>query len=297
MPSLPPIAFVRHAADRPFYEEAHLAAERLRAMGYTVDLLEWQDSAVRWERYGLIDIQFCADYIETPAAFRSWIEGLKQQGAPVCNPADAVLWNMDKRYLGELEAKGFLGIPTLFADQGERVDIAAVTARAGWHEVVVKPAVSAGGKTTLRFPAAEAARYQEQVEAMLAHGAVLIQAFLPEVMSAGEWSLVFIDGALSHALHKLPAVGEFLVHEHFGGTTTPAEAPAHIRDYGERLLKALPYDLAYARVDGIDTPGGFRLMELEIIEPWLWLHLAPESLERYVNALVRRVRPASANVA
>lgn len=286
-----PIAFVRHSPARDFYEEAHTAAARLRRLGHSVDLVEWHDPAVKWERYGLINIQFCADYIERPLEFQSWLSDLQKRGLPLFNPAEAVMWNMDKAYLKDLESEGFKGIPTIFLDRGEKTNLASVVEKAGWHEVVVKPAISAGGKTTLRFPATDAAQYQEHLDAMIHHSGVLVQAFLPEVMSAGEWSLVFIGGAFSHALHKLPAVGEFLVHEHFGGTTTPTDAPEHIRHYAERLIKGLPYDLLYARVDGIETPEGFLLMELEIIEPWLWLHLCPEErLEAYVQAMIARAK-------
>lgn len=287
--TLAPIAFVRHNRDRDFYEEAHLVAELLRGMGHRVDMLEWHDASAQWEQYGLINLQFCADYIERPAEFKAWLGRLKQMDAPLFNPADAVLWNMDKAYLKELEAKGFAGIPTVFAAPGEAVDLAAVVSAQGWREVVVKPTISAGGKTTLRFNAEDAPHYQQQLERMLTNSGVMIQAFLPEVMSAGEWSLVFIGGELSHMLHKKPATGEFLVHEHFGGTTTPAQAPAHIVEYATNLMASIPHNLMYGRVDGIDTPGGFKLMELEIIEPWLWLHLFPEKLQSYADAIAARV--------
>ncbi|MET0570812.1 MAG: hypothetical protein ABWZ79_05265 [Pedobacter agri] len=45
----------------------------------------------------------------------------------------------------------------------------------------------------------------------------------------------------------------------------------------------------YARVDGTFVNGKFLLMELELIEPFLFLNTDPENYERYYHALLKMI--------
>ena len=115
-------------------------------------------------------------------------------------------------------------VPTEYLTAGDRPDLKAVLERRGWHEAVVKPAVAVGSHGAWRTSRAAAEADQPRFAGQLGARDVLVQPFLPEVTSRGEWSLVFLGGEYSHAVLKRPAGGDFRVQEHLGGNSAPAEA-------------------------------------------------------------------------
>jgi glutathione synthase/RimK-type ligase-like ATP-grasp enzyme len=160
------------------------------------------------------------------------------------------------------------------------------------QDLVVKPTVSGGAWNTVRGIAGSA-EFEAKVAALPAGCDYLVQAFVPEVARDGEWSLLFFDGEFSHAVLKRAATGEFRVQSQFGGSLEGREPdPAMLASARQALAAtaALGYaDQAYARVDGVVVDGRFRLMELEMIEPALFLAGRPEAAERFARRLQRRL--------
>ena len=121
----------------------------------------------------------------------------------------------------------------------------------------------------------------------------LVQAFVPEIARDGEWSLLFFDGVYSHAVLKRAASGDFRVQSQFGGSVEALEPPAELLSSARDALAAVAAlgfrDHAYARVDGVVVGGRFRLMELEMIEPALFLAQRPDAAERFANVLRQRL--------
>src|SRR5262249_28653523 len=155
-----------------------------------------------------------------------------------------------------------------------------LAAREGWERVVVKPAVSASAHGTWLserpISNADEARFQEQ-EAP--HG-LLVQRFVEAVRDEGEWSLQYFGGRFSHAVRKRPAAGDSRVQAEHGGRSTAEPAPPSVIAAADALLEALPFpatDCLYARVDGIEESGVFLLMELELVEPSLFLARDPHA--------------------
>jgi len=126
--------------------------------------------------------------------------------------------------------------------------------------------------------------------AALASGAirrpVLLQPFVEEIRTRGEWSLVFIDSAFTHAVLKHPATGDFRVQPHLGGTVQAGPPPAGVLAAARTALAALPRAALYARIDGVETREGFRVMEVEVNEPGLFFTHAPDAAERLAEALL-----------
>jgi hypothetical protein len=119
----------------------------------------------------------------------------------------------------------------------------------------------------------------------------MVQAYLPEVASAGEWSLMFFQGQYSHAVLKTPAAGEFRIQAHYGGMTVALAPDAHVIQQAQRVVDALPETPVYARVDGVVRAGQLVLMELEVIEPVLFLGSDPDAAARFAAAIL--VAPAA----
>jgi hypothetical protein len=166
-----------------------------------------------------------------------------------------IRWNADKRYLRTLQG---IEIPeTVWLDSADdHCDIEVLCHERGWPAAVVKPFISASAHRT-----------EKRCDG-LAHGPAMVQRFLPEISSLGEWSLLYFGGVYSHAVLKSPAQGDFRVQKEFGGTLAPAHPSRELRDFAEKALKAMPYRPTIARVDVLETQV---LMELEAIEPEIFL--------------------------
>ncbi len=225
-------------------------------------------------------VRSCWDYTERPSAFLQMIDEVDRR-MPLWNPAVTIRWNADKRYLFALAAHGVPIPVTLHVRQGDGRSLAAVLAALGHGEAVVKPLVGASGIDTWRARAGDEKQWREAVAAR----DLLVQRFVPEVLSGGEWSLVFFADGYSHAVVKRAARDEFRVQVEHGGMVEVAEPTAAVIAAARRALSVIPHPWRYARVDGIETATGFLVMEVELIEPELFFEVAPGAAERFVATL------------
>jgi glutathione synthase/RimK-type ligase-like ATP-grasp enzyme len=217
------------------------------------------------------------DYTAHLPEFLTWAGEVAARSV-LLNPLDVIAWNSHKSYLLDLAYAGVPMIPTALVARhaGAAEQYSALEEYTG--EVVIKPAVSVGAIGALRAPA-RSPQAAEHLATMVASGDMLVQPFEPTV-SDGEVSLIYLGGEYSHAVRKLPAEGEYRVHEMYGGTIelhTPTEEEFTV---GLAALAGVDDDLAYARVDLLATPRGPAVMEVELIEPQLFLDLVPEAPDR-----------------
>lgn len=244
----------------------------------------WDDTAVDWTRFDTVIIRSTWDYHRKPDAFREWVKGLQSAGVTVWNPPDVVLWNMDKRYLRDLAGRGVPVVPTVWLEQGRPADLAGILSARGWADALVKPAYGAWADGIWRTGPATAVADQPRLEAQLETTPLLVQPVV-EAVRAGEWSLVYFRGEYSHAWLKRPAAGSLFAQEHLGGVNERRRPSSALIAAGQETLAAAaahlgvsPASFLYARVDGVVTPEGWRLMELELVEPSL--ALTPEAAKR-----------------
>lgn len=235
----------------------------------------WDDPAVDWASYEAVVIRSTWDYHRSLDRFLRWCDGVEAVTRLV-NPASVARWNAHKRYLLDLVAAGVPVVPTELVARGSREPLSAVADRRGWDEVVIKPAVGAGAVDTTRHRADEPAA-ERALAALTATGDVLVQPFLDEIQSGGETSVVVMDGRVTHAVTKVPATGDFRVQEQYGGRERAVE-PTIAEVELARAAVAVAEDAgraAYARVDCVTVDGAPCVMELEVLEPALFLPLAP----------------------
>ena len=266
-------------------DDIHLASSLTR-LGIEPSACIWNDPAVDWSRFDTVLMRTTWDYFKHYAAFKSWLDRLP---IPTVNNQPLLRWNGDKRYLLELERQGVGIIPTrITSADGLREALAAMSGR----EVVVKPTVSGGGWHTLRGVVGDIA-FEQAVAQLPRDLDYMVQAFVPEIVSDGEWSLLFFDGKFSHAVIKRAARGDYRVQGEFGGSVEAAEPDAAIIASAQRAMAAVAAighgDYAYARVDGVMVAGRLLLMELEMIEPLLFLSGRPDVAERFAGNLRRRL--------
>ena len=247
----------------------------------------WSDTRVRWHRYDILVLRSVWDYSERHQEFLRWIDRVAAV-VPVCNPVSLVRWNGHKRYLLDLERWGIPIVPTVVVEAGSDVDLGAIMAEPGWGTVVVKPAVSADARDTRRVSADTLISAQEFVDRLSADEDLLIQPYREVIGESGEPSFVFVDGEFSHLVRKRPAQGDFRVQEKFGGHAEVVSAtPGQLRQAAS-VLEVLPIRPLYARVDMVPRSGSeLELVELELIEPSLFLDRWPTAADRLAAAIVR----------
>jgi glutathione synthase/RimK-type ligase-like ATP-grasp enzyme len=203
------------------------------------------------------------------------------------NPIGLVRWNLRKDYIGRLAAASVRVPQTHFvACAVEAID--KVFGETGWNRAVVKPLTGASGYSVELVAREGIAGAVSRLAAEVRAGGVLVQEFLPEIAD-GELSLIYFDGIFSHAVRKRPPQGEFRVNSRFGATRSP-EMPLHaVMEQGAAALRTLPEVPLYARVDGVVRDGQLIVIEVEVLEPALFLEFEPSSADRFAEATLRRM--------
>ncbi|ANB06257.1 hypothetical protein SAM40697_2297 [Streptomyces ambofaciens] len=265
-------------------------AKALEAAGAEASAEIWDDEDVDWASFDLALIRSTWDYSWRAGEFTAWAEECGKL-TRLANPAAVVRWNTDKRYLGDLAAAGVPVVPTRYAAPGEVPDLPDA------HEYVVKPTSGAGARFAARYTPDEHATALRQVERMHAEGfTAMVQPYMSSIDTAGERALQFFGGRLLHASRKGAVLTPGTPYDerkvaHPGlepWSPTPAE-----RAGAESALAAVPDapELLYARVDLVDGEDGRpRVMELELVEPNLFLWLHERSLPRVVEAVLAAAR-------
>lgn len=231
----------------------------------------------------------CWDYHEKTGAFLAWLDVLAASGLPSFNSPSLTAWNLDKRYLIDLAARGAAIPETIWLARGERVDLAALLRDRELDEVVIKPQISLSAFATFRASRADVVSAQTQLDALLAERAMMVQAFLPDITESGELSFVFFGGEHSHTVRKVPRAGDFRVQQDHGGSRALVTAtPAQIAE-AARVLAAAQEPLLFARIDMVETARGLVLMELEAIDPELFLALDPAAPQQFADSIARAV--------
>jgi glutathione synthase/RimK-type ligase-like ATP-grasp enzyme len=198
---------------------------------------------------------------------------------PLANPAAIVSWNSHKGYLVELGDSGVPVVPSVLIAAGEAPGLP----RLGVPRIIIKPAISAGGRGVGLF-AADAPEAVDHLAELITHGDALVQPFEPSV-NDGERSLIFFGEQYSHAVRKVPADADFRVQLRYGGRLLEHEATAAELAAAELALSCVDADLLYARVDLVGAPEQPRVMELELIEPEVFLPMADGAAGRFADAI------------
>ena len=253
----------------------------------------WNDPSVDWNGFDGFLVRSIWDYHLHPEKFQDWLTRLKELQRPVWNPVDVLRWNHHKFYLRDLAQRGVAIAPTRFFQKGETA--ALVKSRAeGWEDVVIKPAISASGYRTHAVSLRERDAEAPFIDAAR-HGDFLVQPFLSGIREHGEVSLIFIGGTYSHAVLKRPRFGEFRVQAEHGGYETPYTPDEATLRAAKFIVEQTGQSLLFARVDGLRDGDRFVLMELELIEPDLFLETAPGSVDRFAEAIETYLKPSASS--
>lgn len=267
--------------------EGEMVISALVDAGVTAEFAVWSDPGADWAAYDGAWLSSTWDYHRRLGDFRGW---LSRTGVAtrLHNPRVLVDWNVDKRYLRELGGAGVPIVPTVWTMPELAVAAQETVGDLGWEQVVVKPTVDLGAENLARVAPDEVAAAVERCG-----GAAMAQPYLPAVAAAGELSLVYFRGELSHAVRKVPAEGDFRVQQHYGGRYSLVEPGPEALAIGRRTHDAMAELTSgtgaplYSRVDLVsDLDERLCVIELELIEPSLYLDVAgAEPTERFARLL------------
>jgi hypothetical protein len=283
------IAFVTYQALLDLSASDQLVLPYLHALDITIDAVSWDDSSIAWDAFDAVILRSCWDYHLRPAEFLKWLMQLEECGVRVWNAPAIVRWNMDKHYLHDLHLAGVNVPPSLWFDQGAVVDLQALFASQHWSRVIIKPRISATAHHTWIATSRTLQTDQYKLWQLLQHGGVVIQPFIDEIVTDGEWSFIFFDKQYSHAVVKRPKAGDFRVQDDFGGTVEVRHPSQSLLADAQRIVDYLPDALLYTRLDAVVCSGQLVVMEVELIEPFLFLESAPNAAEQFAIAIQQYV--------
>jgi hypothetical protein len=296
----PLILFATYAAQPGLTADDRLFAEALERGGLAVEAAAWDDPAVAWQRAAAVVIRSTWNYHFHRAEFLAWTE----RAAAVTrlhNEPRVVRWNSHKRYLAELARRGVRVIETVFAEPGARLELDAIADAIASDDLVVKPAVSASAHETRRFAPHERAEAQAHVERLLAARDIMVQPHIAALAERGELSLLYAGGQFSHAIRRRSALvdaGQMPKAASTSATDAARTFATRVLAGASAIIGAEPNDLLYARVDLAETaPDEYLLLELELIEPSLFLVHAPEAAEHFASALLTTLSSPERTVA
>lgn len=263
-----------------------LAIGPLGELGWDVDTVSWRDKTVDWNDFEIVVIRSTWDYQSEPTAFLKVLQRIESSTALLENSLDIVKWNLDKRYLSDLSEKGIKIVPTILDGVYDEVSFDKWLQETGADEIIIKPTISATAQHTYRLRA-----FDPTLVPVFADRPFLVQPFLTSIVDQGEYSLFYFGGDYSHTILKVPKTHDFRVQEEHGGIITAVEPTPELLDAGRRVFDTIVPRPLYARVDLVrDLAGDLAVMELELIEPALYLRMDAESPRRFAAAIDERMK-------
>lgn len=276
------------ALDQPEITDSdRLYGNALERRGWRVVAAPWDGPRESFAGADAVVLRSTWGYYRALDRFRAWTEAMAE-ATRLFNPIGLVRWNLRKDYVGKLAAVG-IRVPRSYVVTCEAQAIGKVFADTGWDQAVVKPASGASGYSVELVKRATLAEQVAGLSDEARASGVVVQEFLPEI-AQGELSLVYFDGVFSHAIRKRPPPGEFRSNARYGPTRNAETPPRYVTGQGAACLATLPELPLYARVDGVIRDGALIVIEVEVLEPALFMEFDPPSAERFAEATLKRLR-------
>lgn len=257
--------------------EDEFVVNALKKEKLNVIRLAWDDKNFDWSSTQYVLLRTTWDYAYRFKEFSNWLKKVKKETI-LLNSSSIILWNIDKKYLAELEEKGIDIIPSIFIKKGTKTTLKQLINKHHSNNYILKPCVSAGAKDTHKISRDNILQYEAIFQSLIARENMILQPFQKSIVTKGEISLIIINGVFTHAILKKAKSGDFRVQDDFGGTIHEYIPSQEEIDFAQKVVKASPEELLYARVDiCTDNNGNLALVELEAFEPELWFRKNPKA--------------------
>jgi glutathione synthase/RimK-type ligase-like ATP-grasp enzyme len=268
-------------------QDDQLLTDALAKHGLTAQRVDWADPTLDLRQFRAAVFRTTWDYFERADEFQAWLNRCDTHTQWI-NPLGTVRWNMDKRYLADLQAHGVNIVPTVFLD--DSMSLKDAIEQTGWTNAVVKPCVSGGAWLTYRVSPSSVDEVEEQIRPHRPVLKFLLQPFQEQIQQQGEITLITMGGCVTHAIRKTAKPGDYRVQDDHGGIVHPhAPTPEELK-FAERAIQAVTPTPVYGRVDMVrGNNGEMMVMELELVEPELWLRFHPPSATAMAGAIAKQI--------
>jgi len=285
------VAFLTLGDPTGFVIDDDLAIMPLARRGWQVETFAWNRSGVDWRRYDLVVIRSTWDYQHHAEKFLEVLEKIEQSGVRLENGSEIARWNMPKTYLRDLASRGIDIVPTFWRERLGAGELPPLFEELRSNEAVIKPVMSANAEGAWRLDRARVALLAPEIEAYFANRPLMLQPFERGIVEEGEFSMMYFNGTHSHSILKVPKRGDFRVQEEHGSEVIPIVPEPALLAAGDAAIAAVGQKLLYARADLVRSGDGFRLMELELVEPALYLRTDPAAPDRFAETVASCVGP------
>lgn len=274
-----------------FVTDYELSIPALVALGWRVETVVWDDPSVDWNAFDAVYICTPWDYPDKLEQFVGVLDAIDHSSALLINDLELVRWNLSKTYLRDLEERGGEIVPSIWLDEFDPRLVAEGFARFATDRIVIKPQMGANAVDTFILTDPVAGDVLDRLATTFADRKSFLQPFMPGVQAEGEYSLFFFGQEYSHTILKVPAAGDFRSQEEHGAEIFSRAPPSGLRAAGDNIMRLVEPAPVYARADFVRNRGGeFLLMELELIEPSLYLRMDDRAADRFAVAIDRHVR-------
>lgn len=265
--------------------DADLAFPSMEAMGWQVDAVRWRSEKPDWNRYDAVYIGVPWDYPEDPEGFLSTLGRIDESRALLVNDLELVRWSLAKTYLRDLEQRGADIVPSLWRDEMTPEVLDEAFDLHGTDRIIVKPVVSTNATDTYLLTRERARALKNELERVFMDRPFVVQPFIESILTDGEYSLFYFNRVLSHATVKVPKKGDFRVQEEHGADLASIEPEDTLVRTGDHVMSLVEPMPVYTRADFVrGADGRFLVMELELIEPSMYLRMDPEAPSRFARA-------------
>ena len=257
-----------------FQSYDNLIVKPFKNLGWECEFIPWDSNSINWDDYEAVIIRSTWDYQQKEKLFFKTLQSIEASTATLYNSLDTVKWNINKRYLLELERKNISIIPTKFYDSFDFDIVSQLFSFFNENKLIIKPCVSANADDTFILEQNKMENLKSVLKNTFSQKNFLVQPFIKNIKSEGEYSLIYFGNRLSHVLLKTPKNGDFRVQEEHGGSLKKINKPeSSLIDFGNKVMQTIPYQCLYSRVDVVRDSNNYLLMEVELIEPSLYFNM------------------------
>ena len=265
--------------------DADLGFGSMQELGWEVEAIPWRSAGANWSEYQAVYVGVPWDYPRDPAKFLSLLESIDRSDAVLVNDLALIRWSLPKTYLRDLEERGADIVPSWWMDE---VDLEGVADAFGyWHtdRIIVKPVVSTNATHTYLLTRPELSAKATDLIAVFENRPHVVQPFIASIVEEGEYSMFYFSNEFSHAIRKTPKQGDFRVQEEYGAEIVAIHPEASLLETADGVMALVEPIPVYARIDLVRARDGrFLVMELELVEPSMYLRMDDDAPARFARA-------------
>ena len=267
-----------------FQSYDNLIVKPLSDLSWECSFIPWDSNSINWDDFDAVIIRSTWDYQLKEKLFFKTLQSIEASSAVLYNSLETVKWNINKRYLLELERENISIIPTRLYDSFDFDVVSQLFSFFNESKLIIKPCVSANADDTFILEQNKMGSLKSVLENTFSQKEFLIQPFIKNIRSEGEYSLIYFGNRLSHILLKTPKNGDFRVQEEHGGILKAINKPeSSLIDFGNKVMGTIPYQCLYSRVDVVRSSNNYLLMEVELIEPSLYFNMDSKSPQMFAE--------------